>query len=306
MRKAYTSGESLIDIIFSNGDVKTARAGGSMLNSSISLGRAGVETIFLSEFGNDKGGEFIADFLKDNGVNTKNVYRYEDGKTAIALAFLNEQGDASYEFYKSYPKARLQVEIPPFTRDDFFLFGSFFGIDPAIHEQMVNIASGAAQAGAMTIYDPNFRKPHAHELERLRPLILENIRLSTLVKASDEDLEIIFGSSDPAMLSGIKELENKPLIITRGASGVEIHTAACKAHYPAPTIEVVSTIGAGDNFNAGLIYGLIKEGVYPETIHTAAETSWKKITEYAMAFAANVCMSYDNYISHEFAKTLTR
>ncbi len=306
MRKAYTSGESLIDIIFSNGDVKTARAGGSMLNSSVSLGRAGVDTIFLSEFGQDKGGEFIAGFLTANGVNTTNVYRYEDGKTAIALAFLNDKGDASYEFYKSYPEDRLRLEMPPFTREDFFLFGSFFGIDPAIREQMVNIASTAAKAGAMIIYDPNFRKPHAHELERLRPLILENIRLSTLVKASDEDLEIIFGSSDPSRLSAIKELENKPLIITRGASGVEIHTAACRAQYPAPKIEVVSTIGAGDNFNAGLIFGLMKEGIYPETIHKTGETSWKKITEYAMAFAANVCMSYDNYISPEFAKTLTR
>jgi len=305
MRKVYAIGESLIDIIFSNGEVKAAKAGGSMLNSSVSLGRAGVEVNFLSEFGLDNGGEFISDFLKKNNVQTGFIHQYTEGKTPMALAFLNEKGDASYDFYKIYPKNRLQIELPPFKPGDIFLFGSFFGIDPAIREPLMKIVHEAHRRGVLIVYDPNFRKPHAHELPRLRPLILENMALSGIVKGSNEDMEIIFGQNDPQKLRQINELKDKTLIITRGAEGAVVDTPGYNSFFPARKIEVVSTIGAGDNFNAGLIYGLINQEVSPANISKLAGTQWEKIISFAMGFASNVCMSYENYISPEFAETLS-
>jgi fructokinase len=304
MKKVYAIGESLIDIIFSNGDVKAAKAGGSMLNSAISLGRAGQSVIFLSEFGQDQGGRFISDFLERNNVRTDLIHRYKDGKTPIALAFLNEKGDASYDFYKPYPPKRLQLDVPKFTTNDIFLFGSFFGIDPSIRETLLSIVKSARDHGALIVYDPNFRKPHAHELEKLRPFILENIELASIVKASNEDMELIFGESDPRNLRKIKQLSDKPLFITQGSSGALLDTTGYSCFYPARKIDVVSTIGAGDNFNAGLIYGLINQDVNHNNIIALNPEQWATIAGYAMGFAANVCLSYDNYISQEYASQL--
>jgi fructokinase len=304
MKKVYAIGESLIDIIFSNGDVKAAKAGGSMLNSAISLGRARQDIVFLSEFGQDQGGNFISDFLEQNHVRTDLIHRYKDGKTPIALAFLNEKGDASYDFYKPYPPKRLQLDVPQFTPDDVFLFGSFFGIDPSIRETLLSIVRSARDHGALIVYDPNFRKPHAHELEKLRPFILENIELASIVKASNEDMELIFGESDPKNLRKIKQLSDKPLFITQGSSGALLDTTGYSCFYPAQKIEVVSTIGAGDNFNAGLIYGLINQHVAHHNISLVNSEQWAIIAGYAMGFAANVCLSYDNYISQEYASQL--
>ncbi|TVQ12865.1 MAG: carbohydrate kinase [Bacteroidetes bacterium] len=302
MRKVYAIGESLIDIIFSQGDVKAARPGGSMLNSSISLGRVGTETIFISEFGTDLGGGYLADFLEKNRVKTHHIHRYTKGKTAIALAFLNEKGDASYDFYKSYPEDRLKLTLPEFTPDDILLFGSFFGIDPAIRKKVLKVVKAAKKGGAMIVYDPNIRKPHAHQLEKLRPYILENMNLADIVRGSDEDMEIIFGESSVKKLSQIPQLLNKLLIITRSATVVFLESPLHSASYPVPEIEVVSTIGAGDNFNAGLIYGLIRQDVVRETLNNTSPEQWEKIIGYATAFASEVCMSYDNYISTEFAR----
>jgi fructokinase len=304
MRKVYAIGESLIDIIFNDGDVQAARPGGSMLNSAVALGRSGTDVVFLSEFGDDLAGNFIADFLAKNHVKTHLVHRYKDGKTPLALAFLNPKGDASYEFYKPYPQNRLQIEMPVFSKEDVFLFGSFFGIDPALRTKLLNIVNQAFEKEVLIVYDPNFRKPHAHELPRLKPYILENIRMSSLIKASNEDLEIIFGTCKPEMLRGIDELKDKILIITHGAEGAQLDTGKISRIFPAKKIEVKSTIGAGDNFNAGLIYGLIAHNATHDTLNHLDELAWESIITYALSFAAETCMSYDNYISEEFAEKL--
>ena len=66
-------------------------------------------------------------------------------------------------------------------------------------------------------------------------------------------------------------------------------------------ITPVSTIGAGDNFSAGLIYGLLHEGITLEDLDNLNESSWDRIIGYGCAFAKEVCLSYDNSISREFA-----
>jgi fructokinase len=304
MRKIYAIGESLIDIIFSQGDVKAARPGGSMLNSAVSLGRAGEHIIFLSEFGNDQGGNFIATFLENNGVKTHSIYRYSEGKTPLALAFLNDSGNASYDFYKPYPKDRLRIEIPAFTPNDIFLFGSFFGIDPTIRQTVLSMVQAARQSDVLVVYDPNFRKPHAHQLDSLRPLILENMSMASIIKASDEDMEIIFGESDPVKLRLIPEIGNKPLIITQGSKGALLNTPSMTEFIPAREVQVVSTIGAGDNFNAGLIYGIIKAGAGHRDLANLDSDQWKSVLQYAIEFAADVCKNYDNYISDDFAQKI--
>jgi fructokinase len=68
----------------------------------------------------------------------------------------------------------------------------------------------------------------------------------------------------------------------------------------------VSTIGAGDSFNAGLVYGLIKYGIMREDIDRGlAEQQWDNIIGCGMRFSANVCKTLNNYIDPEFGKTLS-
>ncbi|WP_262493163.1 hypothetical protein [Marinilabilia salmonicolor] len=58
-------------------------------------------------------------------------------------------------------------------------------------------------------------------------------------------------------------------------------------------------MGAGDNFNAGLAYGLNRE-----KLSEGDPERWKTIVKSAVEFSTNVCLSFDNYISREFAATL--
>ncbi len=197
MANVYTIGETVLDIIFKNEQPVAAKAGGSMLNTSVSMGRLGMPVSFISEYGTDRAGQIVEGFLNENHIDTRFVHRYSDGKTALALAFLDAGNNASYDFFKLYPQKRLEISIPGIKADDYVMFGSFYGITNEIRHTIKDILSKARENGAVIYYDPNFRKAHLHELEELRPLIIENMKMTTVVRCSNEDMELIAGANDP-------------------------------------------------------------------------------------------------------------
>ena len=69
-------------------------------------------------------------------------------------------------------------------------------------------------------------------------------------------------------------------------------------------METVSTIGAGDNFNAGFLFGLIKEGITRSQLEQGlSEEQWDRVIDSGQQFSAEVCRSLFNYVSPEFAAT---
>jgi fructokinase len=301
MRKIYAIGETLLDIIFRNGEPQTAKAGGSMLNSVVSLGRLALPVSFISEYGTDEVGNMIDIFLTGNGVDTTYVHRYKDANTSLALAFLNEKNDANYSFYKNYPEKRLDIGFPEIHPEDIILFGSFYAISPEIRKQVVSFISDASKKGAFIIYDPNFRKSHAEEIESLRPLIIENMEMANMVRGSNEDFMNIFRATNPDKSWEIVKKHNKCMIYTYSSSGVFVRGSSYSGTFPVDRIVPVSTIGAGDNFNAGMIASLFRKKVLSEDLDSLQKADWEEIISTAIEFATHVCMSYDNYISKEFA-----
>ncbi|MDO9254668.1 MAG: PfkB family carbohydrate kinase [Bacteroidales bacterium] len=302
MPRIFAFGETVYDIIFKNAQPIAAKAGGSMLNTSVSLGKLGLDVNFVSDLGNDLIGDTILDFLIQSGVSTKYIERYENQKTAIAIAFLDERNDASYTFYKDFPDNRLTSLKFDFEEDDIVLFGSFFALTENIRPVLLKFLNQAREKGCIIIYDPNFRKPHLHELEKLKPFILENIALSDIIRGSDEDFSLIFGAGNS--YEAFKVLVDNGcgnLVYTANSSNVIMMSQYHTLSSSVPVIEPVSTIGAGDNFNAGLIWTLAKNEVSKKDMNHLPLHIMEKILANGISFSAEVCMSFDNYISEEFA-----
>ncbi|HQH41093.1 MAG TPA: PfkB family carbohydrate kinase [Bacteroidales bacterium] len=302
MQRIITLGETVLDIIFRNGEPKAARPGGAMLNTSITLGRLGLPVTFISEYGKDEIGNLVDTFLRNNGVDTSSVFRFSEGKTAIALAFLDEQMNAAYSFYKDYPAERLQTIIPDIRKDDLFAFGSFFAITREIRKPLSRMIRQAQDHKTIIYYDPNFRKAHLNELDLLRPVLKENFRNAMIVRGSHEDFRYIFGAASAEEAFEAIGKDKLILIYTQSAEGVTLITPSVKKHFDVPAIKPVSTIGAGDTFNAGILYGLVKHYIGYDALMNVQEDIWTSVIETAIVFAGEVCMSYDNYISNEMAQ----
>lgn len=302
MRKVFGIGETILDIIFRNDQPQKAVPGGSVFNGLISLGRLNVPVSFISELGNDRVGDMIRDFMEDNHITTEFVDRFPDGKSPISLAFLDDDKNADYIFYKDYPAQRLEVPLPKIEKDDIFVFGSYYSLNPVLRTRMVEFLQYAQERKAIIYYDPNFRKAHAHEAIRLMPTVLENLEFADIVRGSDEDFQNLYGKTDAEKV--YKEhiqFYCDRFLTTHGANGVNLHTRNFTRHFDSPRIQPLSTIGAGDNFNAGIIYGLLKYDVRHADLPSLDQETWEKIIRCGMDLASEVCQSYDNYISKEFA-----
>jgi len=305
MRKIYGIGETVLDIIFKDGQPQAAKAGGSVLNSVVSMGRTGLPVSFISEYGLDDVGGLIDSFLKSNGVDSSSVHRFKNGSTALALAFLNDQNDAHYTFYKDFPGRRLDIVFPLIQKDDIVQCGSFYAIWPEIREKFKKFIQGAKEKGALILYDPNFRKTHLSEIDILKPFIIENMKMASLLRGSDEDFENIFGVKNPDDAWDVLKEYCSCLVYTANVSGVYVRTPMFSGKFPVKKISPVSTIGAGDSFNAGMLTAIYHNNYKMEHLENLTEPEWSKIISTAVSFASHVCLSYENYISVEFASGYT-
>jgi fructokinase len=91
-------------------------------------------------------------------------------------------------------------------------------------------------------------------------------------------------------------------ILTQAANPVEVRAdGGFSKQYAIEPIETVSTIGAGDNFNAGFLYGLLLNGITRQQLEQGLSAQqWDSLIHCAMQFSAEACKSLYNYVSPEF------
>ena len=286
-------GETVFDILFKNNQPQKAVPGGSTFNSIVSLGRAGMHCAMVTEAGGDHVGDLICNFLQENGVSQEYVCRHQNVQSHISLAFLDEHNDAQYVFYKDHASVSLDGKLPEMIKDDVVLFGSFFAINPAIRPVVGGLLRKACEAGAWLYYDINFRKNHIADLPDVMPYIEENMQLADVVRGSMEDFEYLFGLKAGEAIYERVSRYCQTLILTDGARQIQVFTPDGCETYPVQPIETVSTVGAGDNFNAGYIYAKM-QGIDDKASRIAMAQRWSQ----------DVCRQLGNNISDELVATL--
>jgi len=283
----------VLDILFKNDQPQKAVPGGSTFNSIVSLGRAGVDCAIVTETGSDHVGDLICAFLQSNGVSDEFVCRHPGTKSHITLAFLDDNNDAQYTFYKDHATALIDEQLPEIHADDIVLFGSFFAINPVIRPVVGKLLREAKQAGAWLYYDINFRKSHVSDIPDVLANIEENMRLASLVRGSKEDFEYLYGLSDADAIYERVQPLCSTFILTDGAREIRFYDQGQVTTYPVQRIETVSTVGAGDNFNAGYIYAML-QGMDTPAERIAMAQRWSQ----------DVCRQLGNNISDELVKNL--
>lgn len=307
MRKVIGIGETMLDIIFKNGKPIEAVPGGSTFNGIVSLGRAGVKTVFVSETGNDRVGEYVRDFLRDNNVDTSAINVFQETKSPVSLAFLNKDNNADYIFYRDQKHDHMDFAYPDIQKDDIVVFGSFYAVNPALRPQVSGLLEYARQRGAIIYYDVNFRKAHQADVMKVTPNLIDNLEYADIVRGSKEDFEVLYKKdSAERVYRAETSFYCKRFIYTDGPNPVSVFSNnGFHKEYAMPKTETVSTIGAGDNFNAGFIYGMIKYGVTRDDVEQGlSEEVWDKLIATATAFSADCCKDIFNYISKEFGQQL--
>ena len=251
-------GEALVDIVRDSSGERREHVGGSPANVAVGLARLDHPVDFVGSLGHDDRGERIAAHLSRHGV-TVLPESWGDDPTSTAVATLDDSGAATYEF-------DLHWNVPPvpLNRATGHLHTGSIGAVLQPGAANVTEALRAARAVGTVSYDPNVRPGIMGDLDQVRARVEELVALSDLVKASEDDLALLYAewSVDEVMAHWVG-LGAAMTVVTLGADGVTFRVSSDPAARTQPTraAQVVDTVGAGDSFMAGIISGLVAAGL---------------------------------------------
>lgn len=254
-------GEALWDLFASereDGVNFDARIGGSPLNVAVGLRRLGQSSALLTGLSTDRLGERILDVLERERVDTSLLLRLPN-PTTLSLVDVGRDGSPAYAFYGENAADRAVGidDLPSLPPSAWGLHaGSYsLAVEP-VGSSLLSLMKREAGRRLTTI-DPNVRLNVAPDVAHWRQRIAAFIAHASLVKASDEDLNLLYpGIARSAVAERWLKGGADVVIITRGARGAEAFGSFGRVSLGGSAIDVVDTVGAGDSFQAALIAGL--------------------------------------------------
>ena len=293
MPDAIALGELLIDFVPTVSGVTLIEAqafvkapGGAPANVAAGLARLGVSSGFMGQVGDDAFGHFLAQTLRDNGVDVSHLKHSGAGRTMLAFVSLRADGEREFMFYR-HPSAdmlyRPEDVDPEYVRTARILhFGSISLIGEPSRSATLRAISIAQTAGALVSFDPNLRLDLWSDAEAARAGIRIGWPLAHVVKVSEEELAFIADTDDP--VEAARKLWHPHLLLlvaTQGRRGCRYVTARFSGTVPGFEVQTVDTTGAGDGFVAGLLKGLLDHpGAFDD------ESQLRAICRYANAVGA--------------------
>lgn len=261
MPKFLVIGEALTDVVHNADGTVEEFPGGSPANVALGLGRLGQEVTLATWIGDDDRGQAIAEHLEESHVSVTDASRGADS-TSVAVATLDDDGGATYEFEVNYQLPQLEgVGDFPYVHT-----GSIAAVDADAYAATEAALAAAKAGGAVISYDPNLRPSLMGDPAEVRPRVERLVELADITKVSEEDLAWLRPGEDIATVAAEWAQTCQFVVVTRGGDGViALHHDGTEIDVPAAEVEVVDTVGAGDSYMAALLDG-ISRGTGGETV----------------------------------------
>ncbi|MCB1776847.1 MAG: fructokinase [Candidatus Competibacteraceae bacterium] len=269
MANAICLGELLIDFVptVTGTDLTDAPAfikapGGAPGNVAVGLARLGVESAFMGKVGDDAFGHFLADTLREAGVDVSPLRFSTEARTALAFVSLQADGEREFMFYR-HPSADMlftprEVDMEAINRAQLLHFGSISLISEPSRSATLYAVDAARAAGGLVSYDPNLRLPLWPDADTARKEMLLGFSKAQVVKLSDDESAFLTGLSDlNAACQALWHDDLKLMVVTRGQAGCVYFTPNFTGAVESFTVEAVDATGAGDGFVAGLLQGVL-------------------------------------------------
>ncbi len=259
-----------------------AYVGGSPTNIAVGARRLGLKVALLTAVGVDPVGDFILNFLQEEGVDTQYIPHKPGTRTSAVVLGIEPPDKFPLVFYRDNA-ADIQLTIDdvlaaPIGDTRVFEFaGTNLSKEPSRSATMF-AAEAARQAGATVVLDIDFRPDQWHDPRAFGGTIRSILHTVDILIGSDDEINAAL-LSDPRQLQvtnsqmsdahvhgdtarAIETLLSygpKVLVDKRGAQGSRVHLANGETiDAPGFPVQIYNILGAGDAFAAGLLYGYLK------------------------------------------------
>ncbi len=265
--------------------------GGSLANVAIGIARLGGASALLGVVGDDELGHFLKDSIAAEGVDSSRMRQTNEGKTALAFVSLAADGERTFDFY--FTRAA-EYFLDERDRDDAFLAAAraiHLGSNSLCFERAqataVRIADAGRANGQIVSCDPNLRLALWPDPSVLRALLRRLLPGSALVKLARDEIEFVTGATNTS--AALETLAGWGIllpIVTAGRAGATFRWQGQEEQVASPSVSVVDTTGAGDAFEAALLFCLTRAFANQAALERARLDALREMVVFACQVAA--------------------
>ena len=231
--------------------------GGTESNTLISLAKLGFKAGWVSRLGEDEFGINIRNFVRGHGVDISRVVLDPTAPTGVFFVEKNAHDENRSFYYRAGSAATrmnfAELDLDYITRFRMLhLTGVTAVLSESCRDLVARLVPAAKEAGMIVSFDPNLRLRLAG-IDRFRDIILPLLPLVDIFLPTQRELELLMNSGDlDSAIDRAIRLGSRRLVIKKGASGALSVRGGSQVDQPAyPLKKVVSSMAAGDAFNAG-------------------------------------------------------
>jgi fructokinase len=259
-RLIFSMGEALVDLLPVADGLLRAVPGGSSYNVALALAGLQAPVAFVGRLSNDEHGQLMSAALARHGVDVTRVERDARPSPLALIERGTADGHVRYHIYLAET-----AHAPPELAGDWLdkaghLHVSSFSAVCGAWGNAVMAALRQAQGVIPRSFDINIRAPLLPPRATTAALVEDRLALVGLVKASDDDLHWLHPDETPEAVASRWARDGRVVLLTRGAAGASLFRQGEVLTCPAPIINVVDTVGAGDVFLAAFLAQAHAEG----------------------------------------------
>lgn len=255
-----------------------AHIGGSPTNIAVAASRLGLRCALLTAVAPDPIGDFVLAHLAREGVDTRYIPRKPGTRTGLSIVGVEPPNRFPLVFYRDNASdIHLNIDdvlAAPLAQTRTLLLSGTALSRGSCRDATVFAAEQAHNAGVITVLDLDLRPDQWQHPSAFGVNIRQLLPNVDVVIGTEEETYAAFGSTPETIFAGqplsrqqASELEalaatfveragGKTLILKRGAAGASVFTSGEQMmHVPGFPVQVLNTVGAGDAFAGGLLYG---------------------------------------------------
>jgi sugar/nucleoside kinase (ribokinase family) len=227
--------------------------GSSSVIFACGAARLGLRVAFIGVIGDDPFGHFMLDALSTHGVDTSYIITDFEEKTGLSV-ILNRINDRAILTHLGTINALRSDQIPDALLEHtcHLHVASYFlqtNLQPGLSELFQRTHARGLTTSLDTNWDPEEKWTGVQDLLTLTTVFFPN---ETEAKALGKSDSVEAAAHELAKLS-------KVVAVKMGANGALVTDGQATIQLPAIPLDVVDTVGAGDSFDAGFMYGFLKD-----------------------------------------------
>ena len=255
--KIPNTGETIL------GDSYNIGPGGKGCNQAIAIARLGGKVNFISKLGNDDYGKLAIDKLKKNNINTSNIIISNEHKTGVAGIHVDKNtGKNAITVVRGAPSSLTIKEIDTklIKQSKIFLTQLEIQIEVTLH-----CLKAAKEYGLINILNPapacKLSSDFFNLIDYFTPNETEAEFYSGIKINNENDAKVC--------AKKLTDMGIKKVIITLGEKGLFYSDGKEEIYLKASADKALDTTGAGDAFNGGFAFALLKGKKIKECLEIA-------------------------------------